>query len=97
MLMDSSPISEFITIVVITLIYGFFYSMMDREDFGFKTDIDPYFFSFTTMSTVGYGDFSPLTVNAKLIVMSQQTFLLAGMVLLVKSFNINYLKKMKMI
>ena len=37
----------------------------------------PFYFSFTTMSSVGYGDYSPQTRIAKMLVMSQQ-FLLIG-------------------
>ena len=43
----------------------------------FKTPIDPYYFSMTTMSTVGYGDFSPKSQRAKIMVMTQQGLLLA--------------------
>ena len=51
---------------------------MNPTDFGFKDKIDPYYFSFTTMSTVGYGDLRPKTRRAKLLVMSQQILLLTG-------------------
>jgi voltage-gated potassium channel len=46
--------------------------------YGFKSPLDPFYFSFTTMSSVGYGDFSPKTDLAKMIVMSQQIFILVG-------------------
>ena len=49
---------------------------MKPSEFGFKDKIDPIYFSFTTMSTVGYGDLSPKTRRAKMVVMSQQFFLL---------------------
>ena len=48
---------------------------MDPEEFGFKSALDPYYFSFTTMSSVGYGDFSPKTERAKMLVMTQQAFI----------------------
>jgi voltage-gated potassium channel len=48
---------------------------MDPEEFGFKTALDPYYFSFTTMSSVGYGDFSPITGRAKMLAMTQQVFI----------------------
>lgn len=68
-------IDKFRLILVITLGFGFLYSMMDPEEFGFKTAIDPYYFSFTTMSSVGYGDLSPKTDRAKFMVMIQQAFI----------------------
>jgi len=62
--------------VIITLVYGYLYSMM-KEDFGFSDDpIDPYYFALTTMSTVGYGDFSPKTRRAKALVMTHHTVIL---------------------
>ncbi len=51
---------------------------MNPTDFGFKDKIDPYYFSFTTFSTVGYGDYSPKTRRAKMLVMSQQLLLMTG-------------------
>lgn len=51
---------------------------MYPEAFGFEdTLLDPFYFSFTTMSSVGYGDYSPKTRFAKAVVMSQQFVLLA--------------------
>ena len=63
--------------IIITLVYGYLYSTM-KEDFGFSDDpIDPYYFALTTMSTVGYGDFSPKTRRAKALVMSHQLIILS--------------------
>tara|TARA_B110000305_G_C19414040_1_gene626999 strand:- start:1479 stop:1691 length:213 start_codon:yes stop_codon:yes gene_type:complete len=56
--------------------------MLDPTEFGFKEKIDPWYFSLTTMTSVGFGDFSPKTTRAKLLVMSQQTLLLFEMILL---------------
>ena len=62
--------------VIITLVYGYLYSTM-KEDFGFSDDpLDPYYFSLMTMSTVGYGDFSPKTRRAKALVMTHHTVIL---------------------
>ena len=62
--------------IIITLVYGYLYSTM-KEDFGFSDDpIDPYYFALTTMSTVGYGDFSPKTRRAKALVMTHHTVIL---------------------
>jgi hypothetical protein len=62
--------------IIITLVYGYLYSTM-KEDFGFSDDpLDPYYFALTTMSTVGYGDFSPKTRRAKALVMTHHTVIL---------------------
>lgn len=75
---------ELLPILMITLVYGLIYSLIHRRNpdaFGFKDSlIDPFYFSFTTMSSVGYGDYSPQTRFAKTLVMSQQ-FLLIGEVI----------------
>lgn len=69
---------EFGILFFISFVYAIIYSRMHPTDFGFKDKIDPYYFSFTTMSTVGYGDFFPKTKRAKMLVMSQQLLILTG-------------------
>ncbi len=69
--------------LIITILYGLLYAMMKPEEFGFTALIDPFYFSFTTMSSVGYGDFSPKTNRAKAVVMSQQALLLVEIAALV--------------
>tara|TARA_Y100000361_G_scaffold81761_1_gene72348 strand:+ start:136 stop:405 length:270 start_codon:yes stop_codon:yes gene_type:complete len=68
--------------LMITLIYGMLYSILDPSEFGFRERIDPWYFAWTTMTSVGFGDFSPKTTRAKLLVMSQQTLLLFEITLL---------------
>jgi voltage-gated potassium channel len=70
-----TPIDKFKLVITVALLYGYLYSLMDPEEFGFKTALDPYYFSFTTMSSVGYGDFSPITGRAKMLAMTQQVFI----------------------
>ena len=70
-----TPADKFRVIITIALLYGFLYSMLDPSEFGFKSALDPYYFSFTTMSSVGYGDFTPKTERAKMLVMTQQAFI----------------------
>ena len=72
-----------VSVIFITLMYGLLYSMMKPAEFGFTSLVDPFYFSFTTMSSVGYGDFSPKTTRAKLVVMSQQALLLVEIAALV--------------
>jgi len=71
---------KIVAFLVTTIVYGFIYMIMDKADknaFGFTSWIDPFYFSFTTMSTVGYGDYGPGTDLAKMTVMSHQFFLIA--------------------
>ena len=66
--------------LTITLVYGYMYSTM-KEDFGFTEDpLDPYYFALTTMSTVGYGDFSPKTRRAKLLTMTQLVIIISEII-----------------
>ena len=65
-----------VSVIVITLMYGLLYAMLKPVEFGFTSLIDPFYFSFTTMSSVGYGEFTPKTTRAKLLVMSQQALIL---------------------
>lgn len=76
----------FLNILVVTLMYGLMYSQMSPESFGFKSPLDPFYFSFTTMSSVGYGDISPKNDMAKLMVMTQQIVMLGELAKLVKLF-----------
>ena len=70
-----TPIDKFKLVITVALLYGYLYSLMDPEEFGFKSALDPYYFSFTTMCSVGYGDFSPITGRAKMLAMTQQAFI----------------------
>lgn len=70
-------------VFIITFVFGILYSLLDRisnKSFGFKTLLDPFYFSFTTMSTVGYGDFTPKTDTAKMLVMVQQGILIGEII-----------------
>lgn len=86
---------KLLPILMITLVYGLIYSSIHRADpgaFGFEDGvIDPFYFSFTTMSSVGYGDYSPKTRFAKALVMSQQFLLIGEVVSLLGLDNINKL------
>lgn len=76
----------FLNILVITVVYGLLYSQMNPTSFGFTSPLDPFYFAFTTMSTVGYGDISPKTDAAKLMVMSQQIVLMGELANMLKLF-----------
>ena len=62
-------------IIVISILFGIIYSSLEPGHFDFKSMLDPFYFSFTTMSTVGYGDYTPKTNLAKVLVMCQQSLL----------------------
>ena len=73
--------------LIITLVYGYLYSKM-KDDFGFTEDpLDPYYFSLMTMSTVGYGDFSPKTQRAKALVMTHHTVILTEIAAIISQVN----------
>ena len=89
---------RFLPILVITLIYGLVYASINRinpDAFGFDDSVvDPFYFSFTTMSSVGYGDYSPKTTFAKAVVMSQQFMLIGEIINLLGLDNLgNSIKK----
>ena len=73
--------------VFVAVIYGFLYSMMLPREFGFTSPLDPYYFSLTTMSSVGYGDFSPKTTRAKLLVMTQHALVLVGVLTILEKIS----------
>ena len=79
--MNKSILYNALTIsLTITLVYGYMYSTM-KEDFGFTEDpLDPYYFALTTMSTTGYGDFSPKTRRAKLLNMTQIVLIMSEII-----------------
>jgi hypothetical protein len=70
-------------VFLITMVFRLFYFLIDKmnpKSFGFKTMLDPFYFSFTTMSTVGYGDYSPKTDMAKMLVMVHQGLLIGEII-----------------
>jgi len=70
-------------IFFITFFFGILYSLLDKmnpNSFGFKSALDPFYFSFTTMSTAGYGDYSPKNDVAKMLVMVQQAVLIGEII-----------------
>lgn len=85
-LLRYNRMKTFLNILVITMVYGILYGQMNPENFGFTSPLDPFYFAFTTMSTVGYGDISPKTDMAKLMVMSQQIVLMGELANTLKIF-----------
>ncbi|MCF6807814.1 NAD-binding protein [Thiotrichales bacterium 19S9-12] len=65
--------SQFIILIsfVFALLYGIVGSYILRDEFNnLKTLTDATYFTIVTFSTVGYGDITPITYNAKLFVIS---------------------------
>lgn len=62
-------------VIIISTLFGIIYSSLEPGHFQFKSVLDPFYFSFTTMSSVGYGDYTPKTNLAKVLVMCQQSLL----------------------
>ena len=75
-----------LNILIITLVYGILYSQMRPGSFWFQSPLDPFYFAFTTMSSVGYGDITPKTDAAKLMVMTQQMVIMTELAKLLKLF-----------
>ena len=71
--------NELVLTFVIVLIYGRIYSEY-HDEYNFRDEVDSYYLSLTTMSTLGYTDFQPKTKRAKMIIMSQQLVLMTGII-----------------
>lgn len=84
----NSVTKAILNITLITILYGVIYANLDRRHFNFKSAIDPFYFSFTTASSVGYGDIVPQTTKAKMLVMTQQLLMLSEIVETLRIFNI---------
>jgi len=64
-----------------SLLFGVIYHIMDKIDkshFNFANDFEAYYFSFSTMSTVGFGDIAPRTTTAKLVVIAQMIVVMSS-------------------
>jgi hypothetical protein len=83
-------IKEAAVLVFVTISFGILYLLLNTnnpDDFGFKSWIDPMYFASTTMSSVGYGDYSPRTVRAKIAVMIQQLFVMTELLYLFSGYG----------
>tara|TARA_B100001758_G_C18240649_1_gene520351 strand:+ start:443 stop:775 length:333 start_codon:yes stop_codon:yes gene_type:complete len=76
--------------VAVTLIYGAIYYLLSRSEIDHfnglnsnSTMIDCFYFSFTTFSTVGYGDISPKSTLAKCIVVTHQMIMMMDLISLI--------------
>lgn len=56
--------------LVLIFLFGLYYKHLHSEgtDFpNFDDPVDPYYYSFITMFTVGYGDFAPISRTGKIV------------------------------
>lgn len=67
--------------------YALIYSQGDYLNLPFKHWFDPIYFSFTTIATIGFGDFHPVTGTGKFLVCSQSLIFLAFVVLFINYFS----------
>ena len=64
---------KLLVLLIIIVLYGFIYNVMGPLHFnGLRVVIDGYYFSMNTVSMTGYGDITPKTPIAKVMVMTQQ-------------------------
>lgn len=61
----------FVWLVSITLIFAVIYMLVDIDYGDYKTPFSPVYFSFVTLTTLGYGDALPMSVAAQLFVTLQ--------------------------
>lgn len=73
--------------LVLTAAFAVVYMSLGHEHFNGldsnSTFLDYFYFSFTTMSTVGYGDISPISQKAKIIVLVHQQLILVELAALI--------------
>ena len=70
-----------VNLTIILIFAGIYYSMKDKFN-GMDNDstfLDCFYFSCTTFSSVGYGDISPATDSAKVVVIIQQFLVIIGL------------------
>lgn len=75
-IMALSPARNVLFLAAVTLAYGVAYGLLEASEFGFESRLDPFYFAWTVMSTVGFGDLHPKSDRAKLLVMTHQALLI---------------------
>jgi len=77
----------FFNYLEIVMAFAFIYSTGNYLNAEFKEWYDPIYFSFATLSTIGYGDFYPITGHGKFLVCTQSLIFLAFVVLFINFFS----------
>lgn len=77
----------FFNYLEIIFAYGFIYSRGNYLNIPFSHWFDPVYYSFVTISTIGYGDYFPVTFAGKLLVSSQTIIFLSFVVLFINFYS----------
>lgn len=77
----------FFNYIEIVITFGVLYSCGNHMNVPFKTWYDPIYFSMVTSSSIGFGDFVPVTAYAKFLVSVQALFFLSFVVLFLNFFT----------
>ena len=77
----------FFNYIEIVIAFGVLYSCGNNMNIPFITWYDPIYFSIVTSSSIGFGDYYPVTTFAKLLVSIQALFFLTFVVLFLNFFS----------
>ena len=77
----------FFNYIEIVITFGVLYSCGNHMNMPFKTWYDPIYFSMVTSSSIGFGDFVPVSAYAKFLVSVQALFFLSFVVLFLNFFS----------
>jgi hypothetical protein len=77
----------FFNYLEIIFAYGFIYSNGNYLNLPFNNWYDPVYFSFITISTIGYGDYYPITGWGKFLVISQTMVFISFVVLFINFYS----------
>ena len=77
----------FFNYIEIVITFGVLYSCGKNMNIPFKAWYDPIYFSMVTSSSIGFGDFFPITPYAKFLVSIQALFFLSFVVLFLNFFT----------
>ena len=68
---DKVLVSSIVSNILVVVCFAELYWWLDQDDteehFGFDSHVDAYYFSTVTSSSVGYGDFLPLSKKARIL------------------------------
>lgn len=82
-----SMLMLFFNYIEIVFSFGVLYSCGNNLNRPFETWFDPIYFSMITLSSIGYGDYMPVTTYAKVLVSIQALFYLSFVVLFLNFFS----------
>jgi Ion channel len=82
-----SMLMLFFNYIEIVFSFGVLYSCGDNMNVPFKNWVDPIYFSMITSSSIGFGDYYPVTTYAKVLVSFQALFYLTFVILFLNFFS----------